>query len=242
MAQAAREGRVQEGARRPPRVRLARTVRPQKAPASSLASSASEDEDEYNANYCGSAASDAHELDKWAQAIRRAHASLATFSFGAGAVESFGVLSVSVEEAAAAARRAEVAAAIDADEAAAAGRCAAVAATIAAEDRRAARLRGVVAQQLLEHDLDEPRAMSDGGVCSLFVRAYAISAAACIGCPLGGAEMTGHQIARVESVASKPSFWATRILSLTIAWNSRRSSLEGTWRATLIAANPQPLH
>lgn len=47
----------------PPRVRLARAARPQKAPASSLAT-VSEDEDEYNANYCGSAEGKyAHELD-----------------------------------------------------------------------------------------------------------------------------------------------------------------------------------
>ena len=92
-----------------PRVRLARTVRPQKAPASSLAS-VSEDEDEYNANYCGSAAPDAHELDKWAQAVRyKSSTSFApAFTFGAGMVESFGELSVSVDQLAAN-RRAAVA-------------------------------------------------------------------------------------------------------------------------------------
>ena len=79
----------------PPRVRLARTARPQKAPASSLAT-VSEDEDEYNANYCGSAAGDAHELDKWAQAVRWQSSSYApAFTFGAGMVESFGKPSVS---------------------------------------------------------------------------------------------------------------------------------------------------
>ena len=54
----------------------------------------SEDEDEYNGLYCGSAADDAHEPIKWVQAVRVQSASipakrpLATFTFGAGMVES----------------------------------------------------------------------------------------------------------------------------------------------------------
>ena len=83
------KGEYKKVAGGPPRVRFARTARPQKAPASSLAS-VSEDEDEYNANYCGSAAPDAHELDKWAQAVRYKSSSYApAFTFGAGMVESF---------------------------------------------------------------------------------------------------------------------------------------------------------
>ena len=143
------KGEYKKVAGGPPRVRFARTARPQKAPASSLAS-VSEDEDEYNANYCGSAAPDAHELDKWAQAVRYKSSSYApAFTFGAGMVESFGALPIADRLTAETAgrwlalgdapapdmmdaRRAEVAAAIAAEEAAAALTRAALAATIAA--------------------------------------------------------------------------------------------------------------
>ena len=136
----------------PPRVRLGRTARPQSAPSSSSLATISEDEDEYNGLYCGSAADDAHEPIKWVQAVRVQSASitakrpLATFTFpGAGMVESFGASEVevvsrygdSIEPSVT--RRADADAALAAEETAAAERRAAVAAAIAAAEAAAQR-------------------------------------------------------------------------------------------------------
>ena len=119
----------------PPRVRLGRTARPQSAPSSSSLATISEDEDEYNGLYCGSAADDAHEPIKWVQAVRVQSASitakrpLATFTFpSAGMVESFGASEVEVVSRyghsikPSVARRADADAALAAEETAAAER------------------------------------------------------------------------------------------------------------------------
>ena len=49
--------------------------------------------------------------------------------------------------------------------------------------------------------------------------------------------MTGHQMARMMSEASKPSFVATRSFSLTIAWYSMGSSLVGHFGASKLVAS-----